>query len=251
MSLVNQSELLVSLNITQAQPLKNYSRASILRPQLPHDPDFHTAKMPAITKYLTDILYKKERTLLTTFSYRMKRNQLTWAHTAVELPPPITTSTAILLLVSRSQNSSLKSSRTTHATSQLLYTLLYVVPFYLSPKTRPSATLSRDAPSVIRARITSVSLTCAVASLSTLAVLVVKGGYENSRAFHAMGYWPLGLGEAFRAVLLTALLFLGPLFESLVVEGYWREWMTGEPVKELLSDWITWRNLVAVSAPCL
>lgn len=63
-----------------------------------------------------------------------------------------------------------------------------------------------------------------------------------------MGYWPLGLGEAFRALLLTALLFLGPLFESLVVEGYWREWMTGEPVKELLSDWITWRNLVAVSA---
>lgn len=63
-----------------------------------------------------------------------------------------------------------------------------------------------------------------------------------------MGYWPLGLGEAFRALLLTALLFLGPLFESLVVEGYWREWTTGEPVKELLSDWITWRNLVAVGA---
>lgn len=62
-----------------------------------------------------------------------------------------------------------------------------------------------------------------------------------------MGYWPLGLVEALRALLLTALLFLGPLFESLVVEGYWREWMTGEPVKELLSDWITWRNLVAVS----
>ncbi|KAJ4392070.1 CAAX prenyl protease [Gnomoniopsis smithogilvyi] len=160
--------------------------------------------MPAITKYLTDILYKKE---------------------PVEAPPPITTSTAILLL--------------------LLYTLLYVIPFYLSPKTRPSARLSRDAPSVIRARITSVSLTCAVASLSTLAVLVMKGGYENYQAFHAMGYWPLGLGESFRALLLTALLFLGPLFETLVVEGYWREWMTGEPVKELLGDWITWRNLVA------
>lgn len=130
---------------------------------------------------------------------------------------------------------------------QLLYTLLYVIPFYLSPKTRPSAQLSRDAPSVIRARITSVSLTCAVTSLSTLAVLVVKGGYENHQAFHAMGYWPLGLGESFKALLLTALLFLGPLFETLVVEGYWRELMKGELVKQLLGDWITWRNLVAVS----
>lgn len=130
---------------------------------------------------------------------------------------------------------------------QVLYTLLYVVPFYLSPKTRPSAQLSRDAPSVIRARITSVSLTCAVVSLSTLAVLVTKGGYENPQAFHAMGYWPIGLGESFRALFLTALLFLGPLFETLVIEGYWREWTTGEPVKEVFADWVTWRNLVAVN----
>lgn len=93
-----------------------------------------------------------------------------------------------------------------------------------------------------------MSLTCAVTSLSTLAVLVIQGGYENPQAFHAMGYWPVGLGESFRALFLTALLFLGPLFETLVVEGYWREWTTGEPLKEVFSDWITWRNLVAVSS---
>lgn len=131
--------------------------------------------------------------------------------------------------------------------NQALYTILYVAPFYLSPKTRPSARLSRDAPSVIRARITSVSLTCAVASLCTLAVLVIKGGYENPQAFHAMGYWPVGLKETANALLLTATLFLGPLFETLVVEGYWRECLAGEPVKEVLGDWTVWRNIVAVS----
>lgn len=122
-----------------------------------------------------------------------------------------------------------------------------MAPFYLSPRTRPSARLSRDAPSVIRARITAVSLTCAVASLATLAVLVTKGGYENREAFHSMGYWPIGVMESLRALLLTATLFLGPLFETLVVEGYWRECLAGEPLKEVFGDWNTWRNIVAVS----
>lgn len=159
--------------------------------------------MPAIPQYLKDMLYKKEP----------------------EAPPPITTTTAISLLV--------------------LYTLLYVIPFYLSPKTRPSPTLSRDAPSVIRARITSVSLTCAAASLCTLAVLVRAGGYAAPRALHALGYWPAGVPEAARALLLTALLFAGPLFEALVAEAGWRDWVTLEPVKEVLAEWTAWRNIVA------
>ncbi|KAJ0116549.1 bi-domain-containing protein [Diaporthe amygdali] len=159
--------------------------------------------MPSITKYLTELLYKKE----------------------AEAPPPITTSTAVLLLV--------------------LYTLLYVIPFYLSPKTRPSPTLSRDAPSVIRARITSVTITCAVTSLTTFAVLTRVGGYDAGGALHALGYWPVGLAEALKALLLTATLFLGPLFEALVVEDGWRDWVALEPVKEVLREMTAWRNIVA------
>ncbi|ROW12500.1 hypothetical protein VMCG_00039 [Cytospora schulzeri] len=162
--------------------------------------------MPSVMKYLTDLVYKKEPE-------------------APPPPPAITTSTAILLLV--------------------LYTLLYVIPFYLSPKTRPSATLSRDAPSVIRARITSVTITCVVTSLTTFYVLASRGNYGNADVFHAMGYWPLGVPEALRALLLTALLFLGPLFESLVVESGWRDWLTLEPVKEVMNEITTWRNIVA------
>lgn len=130
---------------------------------------------------------------------------------------------------------------------QVLYTILYVVPFYLNPKTRPSPTLSRDAPHVIRARIASVTLTCAAASLTTLAVLTRAGGLGFGAALHALGYWPAGLAEALRALLLTELLFLGPLFESLVVEGGWRDWRTLEPVKEVLREITAWRNIVAVS----
>lgn len=123
-----------------------------------------------------------------------------------------------------------------------------MIPFYLSPKTRPSPTLSRDAPHVIRARITSVTLTCVAASLTTLAVLTRVGGHGFGGALHALGYWPVGLAEALRALLLTALLFLGPLFESLVVEEGWRDWTTFEPVKEVLREITAWRNIVAVCA---
>lgn len=158
---------------------------------------------------------------------------------AAVAPPPITTTTAISLLV--------------------FYTLLYVIPFYLSPRTRPSPSLSRDAPSVIRARITSVSLTCAIASLVTFLVLAKEGHLTNVQVAHVMGYWPLGLEETVRVVVLTAILFMGPLFEYFVVERGWRDWYGSTPVakgstmsflqpaRDVLfgGDWIAWRNYIA------
>ncbi|KAI5928796.1 hypothetical protein F4810DRAFT_25099 [Camillea tinctor] len=140
-------------------------------------------------------------------------------------PPPITTGTAAALLV--------------------IYTFIYVIPFYLSPKTRPSRTLSRDAPSVIRARITSVSLTCIVCSVITLVILTSDGRASYGEALHSMGYWPVGLVETGKCLLLTAILFSGPLYETLVVDGSWRDWFSLQPVSQLFSEWTLWRNIVA------
>ena len=162
------------------------------------------------------------------------------------IQPPITTGSAVGLLV--------------------LYTLIYVAPFYLSSLTRPSASLSRDAPSVIRARIASVSLSCAICSIVTFLLLTSNGKpgaatrLLNRDAVHIMGYYPVGLGETVNVLLLTGGLFLGPLFEQLVVERGWRVWaglpVPGQdkslppprvlaPLWDLLSDWTVWRNLVA------
>lgn len=129
---------------------------------------------------------------------------------------------------------------------KVIYTLFYVVPFYLSATTRPSRTLSRDAPSVIRARVASVSLTCVVCSLITFAILTSEGGVAGHEALHSMGYWPLGLPEAARSLLLTAVLFGGPLYEALLVDGQWRRWLSPEPVTGLFTDWVRWRNIIAV-----
>ncbi|KAI1375752.1 hypothetical protein F4677DRAFT_445916 [Hypoxylon crocopeplum] len=140
-------------------------------------------------------------------------------------PPPISTITAVFLLV--------------------IYTFIYVVPFYISPTTRPSPTLSRDAPSVIRARIASVSLACAVCSVITFVILTSQGRATTAEALHALGYWPLGLVETAKCLLLTAVLFAGPLYEYLVVDEGWRDWLASRPLSVLFSEWITWRNIIA------
>jgi prenyl protein peptidase len=129
---------------------------------------------------------------------------------------------------------------------KVIYTLVYVLPFYLSSTTRPSRALSRDAPSVIRARITSVTLTCVICSVATFVILTSKGQATNADALHSMGYWPAGLVATAKTLLLTAILFAGPLYETLVVHGAWRDWLSLQPVTELFSEWTTWRNIIAV-----
>ena len=123
-----------------------------------------------------------------------------------------------------------------------------MAPFYLSSYTRPSAQLSRDAPSVIKARITSVTLSCAVCSAATFYVLTAArlGAASSQAAAHLMGYWPAGVAETARVLLLTAGLFLGPLFETLVADGEWRAWLSLGPLRSLFNEWTEWRNIVAV-----
>ncbi|EFX00198.1 prenyl proteinase rce1 [Grosmannia clavigera kw1407] len=156
-----------------------------------------------------------------------------------EIPPPISTGTAVALLA--------------------LYTVAYVAPFYLSSLTRPSPTLSRDAPSVIRARITSVTLTCIGCSAATFVLLTTAGATGTTRlpatdALHLMGYLPVGLGDALRALALTAALFAGPLLELVLVEVQtWRLLRSDRSMltclvaslADNLADWTVWRNIVA------
>ena len=65
-----------------------------------------------------------------------------------------------------------------------------------------------------------------------------------------MGYWPAGLRETAAALLLTAGLFLGPLFEVLVVDAGWRAWLSLAPLKAVVTEWTEWRNIVAVRLSC-
>lgn len=60
-----------------------------------------------------------------------------------------------------------------------------------------------------------------------------------------MGWYPLGILDIAKSFLLTALLFTGPLFERIAIEGRWKDWIWGQTIHESLGSWIGWRNYVA------
>ncbi|KAE8349708.1 Sucrase/ferredoxin-like-domain-containing protein [Aspergillus coremiiformis] len=124
-------------------------------------------------------------------------------------------------------------------------TVFYVAPFYVSSTTRPSPTLSRDAPSVIRARIKAVTLSCIGSTLAVSWLIIVLGNVSSFEALKLLGWWPIEVVEVLRIVLLTAILFAGPLFERGIAEGEWRDWIKGSRISQTLCGWIGWRNYVA------
>ena len=123
--------------------------------------------------------------------------------------------------------------------------VLYVLPFYLSKTTRPSPTLSRDAPSVIRARVRAVTSACIVTSLLVILVITQYGHATPHETLRLLGWWPIDPLDILRTLLLCCILFAGPLFEFGIAEGGWKRWIRGTPAIETLSSWIGWRNLVA------
>ncbi|KAG9241783.1 CAAX protease self-immunity-domain-containing protein [Calycina marina] len=139
-------------------------------------------------------------------------------------------------------------STTVAITSLIVYTLIYVLPLYISPASRPSHGLNRDAPSVIKRRTQLVSTSCIACSIITFFVLYTHASNSSPtqnvlEGMHRMGYLPIGLGETIKALALTATLFMGPLFEG-GIEGRWRRWLKLEDAYAVLSSWQGWRNFV-------
>lgn len=127
----------------------------------------------------------------------------------------------------------------------LIYMLIYVSPFYLFASTRPSPMRSRDAIPVMQARTRSVIVSCCICSAATMILLTSNN--ENSsvlKSVHQMGYFPLGITEVWKSLLLTSILFAGPLFERGFIESGWKEWINWRHFKESISTWIGWRNYV-------
>lgn len=100
---------------------------------------------------------------------------------------------------------------------------------------------------MIQGRIKSVTVSTALCSTFTFLILTTRSEDDSSRPLQAMGYWPLGLRDTLRSLLLVALLFSGPLFESLVLDGLWKDWLMLRPLLSTWHEWTSWRNLVAVS----
>lgn len=131
----------------------------------------------------------------------------------------------------------------------ILYTILYIAPFYLSPTLRSTPLSSRNHPAVIRARIRAVGVTCLVCTAITILVLTSvrfdDGASSPADVARLLGVYPVHLIDVGKCLLLVGILFLGPLFEAGVVEGNWRDWLRPSFYKEVVyDDWQGWRNIV-------
>jgi prenyl protein peptidase len=120
-----------------------------------------------------------------------------------------------------------------------------VIPFYLSNATRPSPTLTRDAPSSIRARTRAVTFSTILCSAITAFVLY-NHNVSAQDILRLLGLWPISLLDTARTLLLVCILFAGPLFENGIVDGEWRDWVRLRGLHETLWSWIGYRNFVVV-----
>lgn len=127
----------------------------------------------------------------------------------------------------------------------ILYTTLYIAPFYLSPTLRTTPLSSRNHPAVIKARIRAVGVTCLVCTAVNILVLAGYCGASPPDVLRLLGVYPVHLIDVAKCLLLVAILFLGPLFEAGVVESNWRNWLRPTFYKEVVyDDWQGWRNIV-------
>ena len=102
---------------------------------------------------------------------------------------------------------------------------------------------------MIRARIRTVALACALCGLATIYVVGENAHPTSSQMLHLLGWWPVYPTDVLRPLLLTMILFVGPLFERALAEGGWKRWITGRPLVETLGSHVGWRNYVAVRRP--
>lgn len=121
-----------------------------------------------------------------------------------------------------------------------------MLPFYLSPRTRPSPTLNRDAPSVIQARIRAVTITVTIAVIVTFYLLYDNGQLGLADSLHHLGLWPPSPMAILQPLLLTLMLYTGPLYSDIYLDqtlsplsNLWSEVVTS------LSSSIGYRNYIA------
>jgi hypothetical protein len=131
------------------------------------------------------------------------------------------------------------------------HTVLYVGILYLRHETRPSPERSNFHPSVIKARFIAVTIAC-VLSIVANRYILQGARLEGQRTSIALwddvlggwGEWNIDIRKTVEALLLTVLLFLGPVVEKLFILQGWRTLETD--IIDSATSIMGWRNYIIV-----
>ncbi|KAK5730443.1 CAAX prenyl protease [Elasticomyces elasticus] len=160
--------------------------------------------------------------------YTKQDGKLEAIHSNMPVPPPISSQTALLCAI--------------------LFTVIYVAPFYLSATLRSTPLQSRDAPAVIRARVRAVGLSCLVSTVITVYVLAIHGQATPPDVARLLGLWPIDPLDIAKVLGLVAVLFVGQLYETFIVDSAWRQVSVSSLKSGLFDNWIGYRNIVVAPA---
>lgn len=119
----------------------------------------------------------------------------------------------------------------------ILCTFFYVSVLYLLPSARPTKTISKDSPRVIKSRIFLVTCASIASALVTVSIGKTTNDTWLSSATRVLGL-PFKGSQVVSSLLLTATLFSGPLYERLIVD---RDFLSLYPI----TSWVGFRNLIA------
>ncbi|KAK4632644.1 putative CAAX prenyl protease 2 [Fulvia fulva] len=124
------------------------------------------------------------------------------------------------------------------------FTVLYVAPFYLSKTLRTSPLVSRDSPAVIRARVRAVGLSCLASTVIAVYVLATYGHATPRDVLRLFAMWPVDPTDCLKVLGLVCVLFVGPLYETLIADSAWRD-LSFKAIKENFWDHLPgFRNYV-------
>ncbi|CAK3976211.1 prenyl ase Rce1 [Lecanosticta acicola] len=124
----------------------------------------------------------------------------------------------------------------------VLFTFLYIAPFYLSNALRSSPTNSRDSPAVIKARVRAVVLTSLASAAITIYILTTHGHAGPRDVLRLFAIWPINPMDCVKVLALVCLLFTGPLYELLIAQGSWRNIGPFSMKATIWDSWIGFRN---------
>lgn len=106
--------------------------------------------------------------------------------------------------------------------------------------------MNRDAPSVIQARIRAVTITVTISIITTFYLLHNNGQLGLEATLHNLGLWPISPLAVLQPLLLTFILYTGPLYNDIYLNrslsplsSLWSEIVTS------LSSSIGYRNYIA------
>lgn len=75
-------------------------------------------------------------------------------------------------------------------------------------------------------------------------MLAIFGHATPQDVLRLLGVWPVYAIDTLKVLALVAILFIGPLYESMLADGGWRDLTPMNAVDVLWDSWIGYRNLV-------